>query len=97
MLLFRKHGSVSAISHKALLFIAFPVHQLYPEHVRDRGLNGQQVHLLIAQPELSGVVRRKIAEAFFVWNPVFVEVDRAIASLENTQNVVSEDSRFKKR
>ncbi|KAG9347144.1 hypothetical protein JZ751_006071 [Albula glossodonta] len=30
-----------------------------PEHIWDRGLSGQQVHLLIAQPEFSGVVWRQ--------------------------------------
>lgn len=65
-----------------ILFVAFPIDHLYPQHIRHTGLNRQQMYLLIPQPELSLVVWREVPKAFLILNPFFVEVDTAIPSLK---------------
>lgn len=62
-------------------FVVLPVNQLYPQHGGHGGAGRQQVDLLVAQPELGGVIRGEVAEALPVLDPVLAEVHAAIASL----------------
>lgn len=50
--------------------------------------------LLIAQPELCGVVWREITKALLVLDPVFVEVHAAVTSLFAKQTTVGDCSEF---
>lgn len=84
ILMSRPQVFVPLLRWRYLLLVAKPVGELYPEHVGDGRLGGEQVHLLQAQPELGGVVWGEVAEAVLVLGPVLVEVEAAITSLKRS-------------
>lgn len=70
-------------------FVALPVNQLYPQNCWDGGGGSQVMDLLIAQPELRGVIWREIAKALLVLDPVLTEVHATVTPLwTNKQNHV---------
>lgn len=64
-----------------ILFGSIPVNKLYPQHSWDLGAGSQQMDLLVAEPELCGVIWGEVTEALLVLDPVFLEVHAAVTSL----------------